>query len=212
MSLLLSTAACPSVCAWLLFQAGAVLLPSAVCTQVCFCSGPTASINTVTQCWHGDVCTEDSGPVERSSVACSARNHFTHHFSGNYLWAETSQLIAVHRRIMQQLSEGNICRKRNHRKAQIAPVALTPVASYCFLNLEALFSELQMASKLMNKYEMSSQGTFIYMYIYTYTYTVLSGCAVLILQSALSPVGCQMLGLFCAKPLEGFLRLVCTRS
>lgn len=65
----------------------------------------------------------------------TARNHFTHHSNGNYLRAETSQSFAMCRKIMQQLSEGNLCRKRKRKKAQAAHGAhLKPVAPYCFLN------------------------------------------------------------------------------
>ena len=115
---------------------------------------------------------------------------------------------------MQQLSEGNVCRKRNHRKAQLAPAALTPVASYCFLNSEALFSELQIDSKLMSKYEMSSQGTSkahinvcvcvcmcvyicIYMYVHIYIHTVVS-----VYVCVLSLTGTA---LCCANPTKCFV-------
>lgn len=52
---------------------------------------------------------------------------------------------------------------------------MTPVASYCFLNSEVLSSELQMGSKLVNKYEISSQIiSKDYVCVHVHIYTVVS--------------------------------------
>lgn len=57
---------------------------------------------------------------------------------------------------MQQLSEGSVHRAGKQRSPGCSWSHSTPVASYCFLTTEVVSSN-QTGSKLMNKYEISSQ-------------------------------------------------------
>lgn len=81
--------------------------------------------------WRSNVCKEKSGPSGSRGVTYIARNHFTHHFNGNYFWDETSQLFAVCRKIMQQLSE----EKRERKQKKSPDCSRSSFNSRCFILL-----------------------------------------------------------------------------
>lgn len=61
-------------------------------------------------------------------------------------------------RLCSSLVKRPFAGKGNTKKPRLPPwVHLTPVASYCFQNSEVLSSEMQMDSKLINRYEIFSQ-------------------------------------------------------
>lgn len=85
---------------------------------------------------------------------------------------------------------------------------MTPVRSYCFLNSDVLSLELQMGSKLINKYEITSQiisKDNIYVHVHIYTVVSVYVCVFSVAfssysfmlcysHSVLTPVDCQDAG------------------